>query len=726
MNETQQLTDYLIKLFGESSTRKEYTQAVVDLIRHITGLKYIGIRILNLDGDIPYDSYAGFSRKFWDSENWLSVKKDRCACIRVVSGNPDPADIPFMTPSGSFCLENSIGVFAELQSDVHSKFRGTCIQCGFGSIAVIPLRYQNNTLGAIHIADKDSRSMGEIVELIESVAPLIATTVHRFNIEERIQRDYELQTIVSSLLRHSLEDITLDEFIRLSAKTVFAVPWLALNSMGRIYLASEDSKKLILTAHNGLSEESQRSCVEIPFGRCLCGKAALGTEVFFAEDSDARHEYDCHSLPEHGHYCVPITYDRKALGVINLYTKQGHRRSSAEEEFLKTIADTLAGIIARKGAEENQKQLEKQKQELIEALDAIVWEAQTNPFQFTFVSRKAEKILGYPVRDWLSEMGFWRNHVHPEDREKIEYFISETVKHDGSYQFAYKMIASDGSVLWFRNNVAIESSEGKPPRLRGMMVDITKVKKMEEEKEKTQAQLFQTQKLESIVTMTGGIAHDFANVLSVIKGYSDIAIKKADRENPLRGDLEEIKFVTEKGIALIRQLLFFSNKQQPLLKEIDINASVNDAMRLLSRSIGDNISVDIDLASDLKTVQADKVHIEQMLMNLALNARDAMPSGGKLAIRTENVTVDKNYCRSFPDANEGDYICLSVSDTGVGMDDELKKRIFEPFFTTKNPGKGTGLGLSVVYGIAKKHGGWIELQSTSGEGTVFKIFLPVC
>src|ERR1700722_1670641 len=238
-----------------------------------------------------------------------------------------------------------------------------------------------------------------------------------------------------------------------------------------------------------------------------------------------------------------------------------------------------------------------------------------------------------------------------------------------------------------------------------------------------QQQLVQSQKMEAIGRLAGGIAHDFNNLLMVISGYSEFLLERLGPEPTLRTPAQEISNAAGRASSLTRQLLAFSRKQMLAPKILDLNGVVTENLKMLTRVIGEDIDLVMVPAPGLGTVRADAGQIEQVIMNLAVNARDAMPSGGKLTIETSNVSLDEDYARFHAPLVPGNYVMLAISDTGAGMDSETQSRIFEPFFTTKGP-KGTGLGLSTVYGIVKQSGGYIWVYSELGKGTTFKIYLP--
>jgi PAS domain S-box-containing protein len=314
---------------------------------------------------------------------------------------------------------------------------------------------------------------------------------------------------------------------------------------------------------------------------------------------------------------------------------------------------------------------------------------------------------------------FFNEFIHPEDAAIDVDLDQELIagKRD-HYQIEKRFIRKDGGVVWCQLNVSlVRGGQEELPFTICMVEDITERKRLE-------TQFFRSQKMETIGRLAGGIAHDFNNLLTVIKGYTQLSLSQIQEGDPCRENIEEINGAAERAAELTNQLLTFSRRQILDLKVLDLNTVVRGLEKMMGRIIGEDIEMFTVLDDRLGRVKTDPSQIEQVILNLVVNARDAMPTGGKLAIETVNVVLDDTYARTHIDVTPGSYVMLSVSDTGCGMSPEIKELIFEPFFTTKEEGKGTGLGLSTIYGIVRQSGGNIWVYSEPGRGTTFKIYLP--
>ena len=316
--------------------------------------------------------------------------------------------------------------------------------------------------------------------------------------------------------------------------------------------------------------------------------------------------------------------------------------------------------------------------------------------------------------------------THPDDRGcELELFAELAEGKREEYRLEKRCLAKGGDVVWGHHTVSLVRDGFTRPKFAiAMLEDITPRKQSEEERLRLEAQLRQAQKMEAVGQLAGGVAHDFNNLLTAIRGYSEFALNRLGSGNEnVRKDIEEIAKSADRASSLTRQLLAFSRKQLLQPRILRLNDVVSEVDKMLRRLIGEDIEVVTVFGRALGRVKADPGQIEQVLVNLVVNARDAMPDGGKLTIETSNVDVDEDLSEAHEGLAPGRYVMLAVRDTGHGIDAETKGRLFEPFFTTKEQGKGTGLGLATVYGIVKQSGGYIAVESDPGEGAAFKMFL---
>ncbi len=392
---------------------------------------------------------------------------------------------------------------------------------------------------------------------------------------------------------------------------------------------------------------------------------------------------------------------RNCLTSVRLYPEKG------------ILEGTILDITERKQAEEGLKESDKQYRTLFEdSIDGVYsvlrdgTMTDANPAFCELFGYMREEMIGKDIREL---------YLDPADRPMFQKDIEKSgfVK-DYEVQFQKR----DGTeVDCLISSSVIFDGDGNITGYRGIVRDLTARKELHR-------QLQQAQKMEAVGTLAGGIAHDFNNILQVVLGYSELVLGDEDLPDRLRNDLGRVLQAGKNGADLVQRLLTFSRKTETKPLNLDLNQRIRQTQKFLERTIPKMIDIQVVLADDLARIYVDPTQVDQVLMNLAVNARDAMPEGGKLVIETSNVFLDEAWDKALLGAKPGEYVLLRVSDTGDGMDKETQDHIFEPFYTTKEAGKGTGLGLAMVYGIVHQHGGYITCYSEPGEGTTFKMYFP--
>ena len=383
---------------------------------------------------------------------------------------------------------------------------------------------------------------------------------------------------------------------------------------------------------------------------------------------------------------------------------------------------SVQAITESKRIEHELKLSEERYRLLAESVAVIPWEYDILKNSWTYVGPQVTRITGYHPDEWTT-LEWWIEHIHPDDRTWVPEYCENLTSRGVDHSMEYRMITKDGRTIWLNDIVTIVMQEDKPVAMRGVLIDVTDHKKVVEERLALEVQLYQVQKMESVGSLAGGVAHDFNNKLSVILGCTYLAFTESDPAK-LKELLEEIRKAAEQSADLTRQLLAFARKQTISPKVLDLNETVSGMLKMLNRLIGENINLTWQPAQNLWLLKFDPSQVDQILANLCVNARDSVSKDGKITIETGNSVIDDDFCACHTDALPGNYVRLVVSDNGCGMDNETLNRIFEPFFTTKETGKGTGLGLATVFGVVKQNNGFITVNSQPGSGTTFSIYLP--
>jgi PAS domain S-box-containing protein len=414
---------------------------------------------------------------------------------------------------------------------------------------------------------------------------------------------------------------------------------------------------------------------------------------------------------------VPLRVNNHTFGALVVQTYSSNiRYGERDKELLTFVARQVASAVEIKRNELALRRSEARYRSLVQSSVYGIYRSSLEG-RFLDVNPALISMLGYGSPEEVLLLDPEKDvFAQPEEHERLIDEFRRTGRLDG---IEVKWKRKDGGTIMVRiSGRAVSSADEPADVLEAIAEDVTDRRALED-------QFRQAQKMEAVGRLAGGVAHDFNNLLMVISGYAEVILGQVDPAHSLHEKGRAIQLAADRATTLTRQLLAFSRKQLLELKVVDVNAIVEDMERLLRPLIGENIDLITILSPDAAHTRADAGQLEQVIMNLVVNAKDAMPTGGRLTLRTENIVVDENHRRGQHFIRPGHYVTLQVSDTGMGMDRETQSRIFEPFFTTKEKGKGTGLGLSTVYGIVKQSGGYVMVQSELGRGTTFQIYLPL-
>jgi len=355
--------------------------------------------------------------------------------------------------------------------------------------------------------------------------------------------------------------------------------------------------------------------------------------------------------------------------------------------------------------------------EMAETIQDVFWITSSDARQYLYISPAYQSVWGQPTTGLQANSAGWMEAIVSEDRNRV-IAAREALAQGADYRIEYRIRRPDGSARWIEDRgYPVRDAEGRIERAIGVATDVTDRKQLEE-------QFLQAQKMEAIGQLAGGIAHDFNNLLTVISGHASLLLDTSHFSPEKQESLRQIYTAGERAASLTRQLLVFSRKQQMHSEVLDLNDIVDSLSKLLRRLIGEHIELELALAAKAPLIEADPSMMEQVLMNLVVNARDAMSKGGSIRIATEAVTLTAGDIQPNSNARPGEFVRLLVADQGSGIPAEVLPHIFEPFFTTKEAGKGTGLGLATVFGIVKQHRGWVDLDTAVNVGTTFRIYLP--
>jgi PAS domain S-box-containing protein len=513
-------------------------------------------------------------------------------------------------------------------------------------------------------------------------------------------------------------DETFDRLARLAAKAV-------QSSAAFVSLVDCDADEIVFAGITGLPEipPGERKLLSQTICRHV---VSTGAPLVVADTQThplARNEPALHELGLGAYLGVPLTTaEGEVVGVLCTVDRHEREWNPAQVEIAEGLAAAVMTEIglrtsmaaAARQAEERATILESLRtadlrfRSLIENIPLVTYmNSVEEPFSSIYMSPQVEGLLGYTPEEWAARPELARDGIHSDDRARVQALAREAREQGIPTRSEFRFVARDGSVVWVLDQtIPVRDDSGNILCHQGFLLDITEQKRLED-------QLRQSQKMEAIGQLAGGIAHDFNNMLTAITGYAELLAYSFDEDDSRAADVDQIRKAAAHAAALTRQLLAFSRKQVLLPQRLDVNDVVRDLEGMLARTIGAQVELRTSLSDGLALVETDPDQLAQVVLNMAINGRDAMPSGGVLTISTTAV-----------DSDARPFVSVEISDTGTGMDEETQARVFEPFFTTKDTGKGTGLGLATAYGVVSQSGGRIELDSVLGEGSTFRVLLP--
>ena len=424
---------------------------------------------------------------------------------------------------------------------------------------------------------------------------------------------------------------------------------------------------------------------------------------------------------------IPIRNLDKIVGLIQLNDRRKDCFTLDTIELLEGIALHLGEALMRKRAEESLRKSEARYATTLSVLETGLWDWHIPSGQATF-SAVYYRILDYRNGEFPASYDSWRNLVHPDDIGRVEHGLGRSLALGAGFALDLRMKMKSGGWKWVstRGKAVEKDADGKALRMVGTLTDITERKQAEEERKNMQAQLQQAQKMETIGTLAGGIAHDFNNILTAILGYAEMARESSQAGSMAANDLDQVVKASHRAKELVKQILAFSRQDETERIPLQPSLIIKEASKMLRSSLPATIDIKLDLDPESGFIMADPTQIHQILMNLCTNAYHAMEeTGGTLSISLKKEHLIWDDLIDKPNLQAGNFVRLTISDTGFGIAPEIRDRIFEPYFTTKEIGRGTGMGLAIIHGIVKGYGGHVSCDSQPGEGAVFHVYLPV-
>ncbi|MBI2840029.1 MAG: GAF domain-containing protein [Acidobacteria bacterium] len=578
---------------------------------------------------------------------------------------------------------------------------------GFISVPVVAGAECIGALGLFSV-DPDRHFSERDLALAESIGRQAGVAIRNARLYGATRRQLDELAALHAVATAATEAVDEESFIERAVEVAGGI--LQADRFG-VLLLDEADRALRLQRPRSASDD--RRLPVIPLGSGLPGIVAQDGVPRRWPDTDMDPNAAIEESTQPAEMCVPLRLGERLIGVLRATRPLPEAFTDADERLLTTLAGQLSSAIGRLRAGAALRESEEHFRRLAENAHDVIYRYRLRPSRgFEYVSPACEAISGYTPDELYADPETLLKAIHPQDRATLKWMRDL----EPGRPVGMRWIRKDGTTIWLEHrNVPIHDHDGTVIALEGIARDITERKQLEE-------QLRQSQKMEAIGRLAGGVAHDFNNLLTVILNYSEQQLRSLDEQNPLRRAADEIRKAAERAASLTRQLLTFSRRQVIAPKVVDLTVIVAQMSNMLRRVIGEHIELVTRHGLRPIFVRADPSQIEQVVLNLAINSRDAMPGGGRLTIETGAAGLDAVFSRQHPGVVPGAYVMLLVTDTGHGMDKDTLSRVFEPFFTTKE--HGTGLGMSTIYGIVQQSAGTVWVDSEPGRGTRCTIYLP--
>lgn len=575
------------------------------------------------------------------------------------------------------------------------------------------------------------RSEEELRKQRDHLADLVEDrTVELKAINEQLQYSYDIQTAINALLRLSLEDTSMENILERALDIILSVSWMTFEPRGGIFLVEDDPKFLAMKVYRGIEEIVEQKCAQIPFGMCICGRAALSQEIQFTAHVDEGHNAIQVEVPDHGHYCVPILYAGEMLGVIFLYLRAGHKREEREIEFLSIFSSVLAGMIARQQIGESLRQSTDSlvKAQRIANLGNWDWDIVNNRLQW---SDEIYRIFGLMPHEFGATYEAFIQSVHPDDRKFVDESVNKALTEDEPYSIEHRIIHPYGSERVVHEQAEIFYDDtNQAIRMVGTVQDITERKHAEEELESQRVLSMHSDRLRSLGEMAAGIAHELNQPLVGVRGLAEHLLLSIDRGWEITNEKirDKAKLIIEQADRMVHIIehirIFARDAGKPELRPVNVNNVVKSSIDMLGTQLRSRgIELICEFTDDMVLVSANPFSLEEVIINLLINARDAVEQ--RMAAKSGAMSPQIILRTLINQTASEENAIIEVRDSGNGIPEHIIDRVFDPFFTTKEPDKGTGLGLSISRSIVEGFGGTIQIKSIPDSGTTVVISLPV-